>query len=122
MLGFLYESSGNVSPTGEPFDGLKGTESNLDDAGRQVQVFKIDPQVHTYLMPRGDPGEGVGGRERSGSATAASPGRIRSLGLGATGRFAAGAPQLDALEPIAAARANARSRRPERSNILTVSA
>ena len=53
MLGFLYESSGNVSPTGEPFDGLKGTESNLDDAGRQVQVFKIDPQMHAYLMPGG---------------------------------------------------------------------
>jgi phospholipase C len=33
MLGFLYESSGNKSRTGQPFEGLVGTESNPDDTG-----------------------------------------------------------------------------------------
>jgi phospholipase C len=59
MLGFLYADSGNTSPAGHPFDGLTGTESNPDDTGRDVTVYKIqasDP--HPYLMPGGDPGEG----------------------------------------------------------------
>ena len=59
MLGFLYENSGNKSPSGEPFEGLTGNESNPDDAGRQVKVFKIDHTAkHPYLMPGADPGEG----------------------------------------------------------------
>ena len=58
MLGFLY--SGNVSPkTGQPFEGLTGTESNTDASGNAVTVFQID---HTapgaYFMPGADPGEG----------------------------------------------------------------
>jgi phospholipase C len=59
MLGFLYADSGNVSPAGHPFDGLTGQESNPDDLGHNVQVYKIqasDP--HPYLMPGADPGEG----------------------------------------------------------------
>jgi hypothetical protein len=28
MLGFLYSYSGNVSPSGQPFDGLTGSEAN----------------------------------------------------------------------------------------------
>jgi phospholipase C len=59
MLGFLYESSGNKSPTGQPFEGLTGAESNPDDTGREIKVYKIDPSTpHPYLMPGGDPGEG----------------------------------------------------------------
>jgi phospholipase C len=59
MLGFLYESSGNQSPTGQPFEGLTGNESNPDDTGREVKVFKIDRNAkHPYLMPGADPGEG----------------------------------------------------------------
>ncbi len=59
MLGFLYESSGNKSASGEPFEGLTGNESNPDEAGRQVKVFKIDHTAkHPYLMPGADPGEG----------------------------------------------------------------
>ena len=59
MLGFLYESSGNMSPTGQPFEGLSGTESNPDGAGREVPVYKIDSAApHPYLMPGADPGEG----------------------------------------------------------------
>jgi phospholipase C len=29
MLGFLSESSGNMSPTGQPFEGLSGTNAAL---------------------------------------------------------------------------------------------
>jgi phospholipase C len=59
MLGFLYSSSGNLSPTNQPFDGLTGNETNPDDAGRPVKVYKIDVNSpHPYLMPGADPGEG----------------------------------------------------------------
>ena len=59
MLGFLYESTGNKSPAGHPFDGLTGHESNPDDTGREIKVFKVritDP--NPYLRPGADPGEG----------------------------------------------------------------
>jgi phospholipase C len=59
MLGFLYENSGNKSASGEPFEGLTGNESNPDDTGRQITVYKIDHTAkHPYLMPGADPGEG----------------------------------------------------------------
>jgi phospholipase C len=59
MLGFLYEGTGNKSPTGADFEGLTGGESNPDDTGRDVKVFKIDQNAkHPYLMPGADPGEG----------------------------------------------------------------
>ena len=59
MLGFLYESSHNKSPSGQPFDGLTGNETNPDDTGRPVKVYKIDSKAaHPYLMPGADPGEG----------------------------------------------------------------
>jgi phospholipase C len=59
MLGFLYADSHNQSPAGHAFDGLTGDETNPDDTGRQIAVYKIqasDP--HPYLMPGADPGEG----------------------------------------------------------------
>lgn len=59
MLGFLYESTGNQSPTGDPFEGLTGNESNPDDTGREIKVYKIDNNApHPYFMPGADPGEG----------------------------------------------------------------
>jgi phospholipase C len=59
MLGFLYESSGNQAPRNQPFEGLTGNETNPDNAGRPVKVFKIDQTAkHPYLMPGADPGEG----------------------------------------------------------------
>jgi len=59
MLGFLYADRNNVSPSGQPFDGLSGSESNPDDTGREIKVFKTDPSSdHPYLMPGADPGEG----------------------------------------------------------------
>jgi len=59
MLGFLYAGSGNVSPAGQPFEGLTGQESNPGADGSAVQVFQIDPtNSNAYFMPGADPGEG----------------------------------------------------------------
>jgi len=59
MLGFLYEKNGNKSPTNQPFEGLIGNESNPDETGREVTVYKIDHTAkHPYFMPGADPGEG----------------------------------------------------------------
>jgi phospholipase C len=57
MLGYLYP--GNVSPSGQPFDGLAGTESNPGSNGQPVTVFGIEPTTpNAYFMPGADPGEG----------------------------------------------------------------
>ena len=57
MLGFLYP--GKQTPSGQPFEGLTGTESNPDSSGRPVSVFQIAPTTpNAYLMPGADPGEG----------------------------------------------------------------
>jgi phospholipase C len=57
MLGFLYP--GNVSPSGQPFEGLAGTESNPDKSGQPVTVSRIEPTTpNAYFMPGADPGEG----------------------------------------------------------------
>ncbi|HYM62754.1 MAG TPA: alkaline phosphatase family protein [Thermoanaerobaculia bacterium] len=59
MLGFLYTDQGNKSPSGQPFEGLTGNESNPDSKGRPVKVFKIKPaDKSAYFMPGSDPGEG----------------------------------------------------------------
>ena len=59
MLGYLYADSGNVSPAGQPFEGLAGTESNPDGSGSPVSVYPITPATPSaYFMPGADPGEG----------------------------------------------------------------
>ncbi len=59
MLGFLYASDNNVSPAGQPFEGLTGTESNPDASGQPVAVSRIEPTTpNAYFMPGADPGEG----------------------------------------------------------------
>jgi phospholipase C len=59
MLGFLYTDQGNVSPAGQPYAGLTGSESNPDAAGQPVTVFRIEPTTpNAYFMPGADPGEG----------------------------------------------------------------
>ena len=46
MLGFLYADANNVSPAGQPFEGLTGTESNPDSAnGASVVVSRIQPAL-----------------------------------------------------------------------------
>ncbi|HEX9033199.1 MAG TPA: alkaline phosphatase family protein [Streptosporangiaceae bacterium] len=59
MLGFLYTSEGNKAPSGQPYEGLAGTESNPDGSGHQVTVSRIEPSTpNAYFMPGADPGEG----------------------------------------------------------------
>ncbi|MEU8031288.1 alkaline phosphatase family protein [Streptomyces sp. NPDC049099] len=59
MLGFLYTDEGNRSPSGAPYEGLTGGESNPDGNGADVTVFRIDPTIAgAYFMPGANPGEG----------------------------------------------------------------
>lgn len=76
MLGYLYQDSGNVSPTGLPFEGLAGTESNPGTDGEPVPVFPITPSTpNAYFMPGADPGEGYAATNSQmfGSTTAPNP-------------------------------------------------
>jgi phospholipase C len=59
MLSFLYTDAGNVSPTGQAYEGLTGGESCPDGAGNAVSVYRITPTTEdAYFMPGADPGEG----------------------------------------------------------------
>jgi phospholipase C len=76
MLGLLYSASGNVSSTGQPFEGLTGEESNPGTDGSAVPVFAIAPaNPNAYFMPGADPGEGYSATNSQlfGSATAPDP-------------------------------------------------
>lgn len=73
MLGFLYHDRNNVSLAGQPFEGLTGSEFNLDANGKRIKVFKIEPTTrNAYFMPGADPGEGYAATNEQlfGSATA----------------------------------------------------
>src|SRR6202451_2773094 len=59
MLGYLYSAQGNVSPSGQPFEGLTGAEQNPDGKGGTVSVYPITPSTpKAYFIPGADPGEG----------------------------------------------------------------
>jgi phospholipase C len=59
MLGYLYASAGNKSPTGQAFDGLTGNEYNMSETNTRVSVYPITPNAaNAYLMPGANPGEG----------------------------------------------------------------
>jgi phospholipase C len=77
MLGFLYTDNGNVSPLGQPYEGLNGTESNPGTDGSPVSVFRIEPTTpNAYFMPGADPGEGymaTNAQLFGGSETATTP-------------------------------------------------
>jgi len=74
MLGFLYADRGNISPAGQPFEGLTGKESNLDGSGKAVPVFKIQPsQSNAYFMPGANPGEGYNATNSQLFGTTAAP-------------------------------------------------
>jgi phospholipase C len=76
MLGFLYAHSGNVSPAGQAFEGLTGSESNADASGSRVTVYQIDTTASgAYFMPGADPGEGYANTNQQlfGSGKAPSP-------------------------------------------------
>src|SRR5271170_6944768 len=76
MLGLLYSAGGNVSPTGQPFEGLTGQESNPGTGGSVVPVFTIAPtDLNAYFVPGADPGEGYSATNSQlfGSTTAPTP-------------------------------------------------
>jgi phospholipase C len=59
MLGFLYSDQQNQSPSGHPFDGLTGNESNPAASGEAVQVYAIRASdSNAFFQPGADPGEG----------------------------------------------------------------
>ncbi|MFD5537560.1 alkaline phosphatase family protein [Streptomyces sp. NPDC127079] len=59
LLGFLYTDQNNVSLSGQPYEGLTGTESNPDKQGQPVKVSRILPtDPHPYFTPGVNPGEG----------------------------------------------------------------
>jgi phospholipase C len=59
MLGYLYHGSGNITPAGQSFEGLTGTEANPGADGKPVPVFPVTPATpNAYFMPGADPGEG----------------------------------------------------------------
>jgi phospholipase C len=84
MLGYLYADSGNVSASGQPFEGLTGTESNPNAKGRAVPVFKIDSSdENAYFMPGADPGEGYSATNSQlfGTTTAPNPAVASNAGF-----------------------------------------
>lgn len=59
MLGYLYAKTGNVSPAGQVFEGLTGTEANPSPTGGPVVVSQAPPsRQDLYYLPGADPGEG----------------------------------------------------------------
>ncbi len=59
MLGMLYAATDNLSPAGQPYEGLTGMETNPDPNGKPVGVFTIQSATrNAYFMPGADPGEG----------------------------------------------------------------
>jgi phospholipase C len=72
MLGLLYP--GKRTPSGQPFEGLTGDESNVDASGSAVKVFPISPTQHNaYFMPGADPGEGYDHTNTQLFGTTAAP-------------------------------------------------
>jgi phospholipase C len=103
MLGFLYAGSGNVSPSGQPFDGLTGLQSNPDQAGQPVSVYRIDPAgADVYFMPGANPGEGYANTNLQlfGENTPPDPAIATSRGF--VTNFATTLVGTDAHEPVVA--------------------
>ncbi len=88
MLGFLYE--GKTGPNGVPFEGLTGTESNLDASGNPVTVYQIDvSQQNSYFMPGADPGEGYANTNSQLFGTGSPPDPAVATNAGFVRNFAA---------------------------------
>ncbi|HEX4214066.1 MAG TPA: alkaline phosphatase family protein [Candidatus Dormibacteraeota bacterium] len=82
MLGFLYTDGGNVSPSGDAFEGLTGNESCPDGSGNQVGVYRILPSTeNAYFMPGADPGEGYAATNAQlyGSSSAPADGAVPAM-------------------------------------------
>ena len=103
MLGFLYAGSGNFSPSGQPFDGLTGHESNPDQSGQPVTVHPIDPAgSDVYFMPGANPGEGYANTNLQlfGQSTPPDPAIAGNRGF--VTNFADTLAGADAYEPVVA--------------------
>jgi phospholipase C len=77
MLGFLYPKSAS-------FDGLNGTETNLDAEGNEARVFKITPGMrNAYYYPLANPAEGFKATNEQlfGSATPPASGEANNSGF-----------------------------------------
>jgi phospholipase C len=87
MLGLLYAGQRNVSPQGQPFEGLTGSEANPDSSGKAVKAFPVAAGTAlTYFMPGADPGEGYAatnaqlfGSEQPVSAVATNEGFVTNF-------------------------------------------
>ncbi|HLH45770.1 MAG TPA: alkaline phosphatase family protein, partial [Acidimicrobiales bacterium] len=74
FLGYLYADAGNVSPSGDAFDGLTGSESCPGPAGEAVPVHRItSATTDAYFMPGADPGEGYSNTNAQLFGSAAAP-------------------------------------------------
>ncbi|WP_433177363.1 alkaline phosphatase family protein [Actinoallomurus sp. CA-150999] len=76
MLGWLYTDQGNVSASGQMFEGLTGTESNPNGNQGKVTVSRIDGTAPgAYFMPGADPDEGYAATNKQlfGTPTPATP-------------------------------------------------
>jgi phospholipase C len=83
FLGFLYTDAGNLSPAGDAYDGLTGTESNPDQSGNPVSVYRITAQTtNAYFAPGADPAEGYAATNAQlfGTATAPASGTVPGMG------------------------------------------
>ncbi len=88
MLGFLYQ--GKTGPNGVPFEGLSGTESNMDASGNPVTVYQIDTsQPNAYFMPGADPGEGYANTNSELFGTGSPPDPPVATNVGFVTNFAA---------------------------------
>jgi phospholipase C len=84
MLGLLYSAEGNISPAGQPYEGLTGRESNPAADGTPVPVFTIEPtDPEAYYMPGADPGEGYTATNSQlfGTTTAPTPAAAGNQGF-----------------------------------------
>jgi phospholipase C len=82
FLGFLYTDAGNVSPAGDPYEGLTGKESNPDAAGNPVTVYRITAQTpNAYFAPGADPAEGYAATNAQlfGTTTAPPDGTVPAM-------------------------------------------
>jgi phospholipase C len=82
LLGYLYADAGNVSPAGDAFEGLSGSEACPGSDGRPVTVYPLTPQTtDVYFYPGADPGEGYAATNNQcfGATAAPAPGAAPSM-------------------------------------------
>ena len=56
LMGYLYAENVNVSPNGDPYDGLTGNESNPTSVSGTT-LIQVKPETSDGTIPKPDPGE-----------------------------------------------------------------